>query len=112
MVMKEVRVNIAEAKAKLSQYVRQVKNGETILLCERNVPVAELRPLGLVEDTSAPYNVASSGKVRDPNQAQSIPDTKGNKHYHPAWGAMRGTVLEFPDDFNEPEGDVDWEAAK
>ncbi len=34
-----------EAKTHLSKYARRVKAGETILLCERNVPFAELRPL-------------------------------------------------------------------
>ena len=38
-------VNIAEAKAHLSQYLKRVERGETILLARRNRPVAELRPL-------------------------------------------------------------------
>lgn len=37
-------VNIAEAKAKLSELLERVEQGETVLLCRRNVPVAELRP--------------------------------------------------------------------
>jgi prevent-host-death family protein len=43
MVM--LRVNIAQAKARLSELVRRVKAGERIIISERNVPVAELRPL-------------------------------------------------------------------
>lgn len=38
-------VNIQEAKTHFSYYVRQVKSGECILLCERNQPVAEIRPI-------------------------------------------------------------------
>ena len=38
-------INIQDAKTHLSRYVRQVKAGESFLLCERNVPVAEIRPL-------------------------------------------------------------------
>jgi len=34
-----------EAKTHLSRYARRVKAGERIILCERNVPFAELRPL-------------------------------------------------------------------
>jgi antitoxin (DNA-binding transcriptional repressor) of toxin-antitoxin stability system len=34
-----------KAKTHLSKYARRVKAGETILLCERNVPFDELRPL-------------------------------------------------------------------
>ena len=40
-----LKVNIHEAKTHLSRYARQVKAGETILLCDRNVPFAEIRPL-------------------------------------------------------------------
>ena len=39
------RVNIADAKTHLSRYVERVEDGETIVLCRRNVPVAEIRPL-------------------------------------------------------------------
>jgi antitoxin (DNA-binding transcriptional repressor) of toxin-antitoxin stability system len=38
-------ININEAKTHLSRYAKQVKAGETIVLCDRNVPFAELRPL-------------------------------------------------------------------
>lgn len=40
-----LKVNIAQAKAHLSRYVECVERGETIMLCRRNVPVAEIRPL-------------------------------------------------------------------
>ncbi|MCX6617360.1 MAG: type II toxin-antitoxin system Phd/YefM family antitoxin [Acidobacteria bacterium] len=39
------RVNIHEAKTHLSRYLKRVARGETILLCKRNVPVAEIRPI-------------------------------------------------------------------
>ena len=40
-----IRINISEAKTHLSKYLRRVKNGETIILCERNVPIAEISPI-------------------------------------------------------------------
>ena len=40
-----IRVNIAEAKANLSRYLANVEDGETILICRRNLPVAEIRPV-------------------------------------------------------------------
>jgi antitoxin (DNA-binding transcriptional repressor) of toxin-antitoxin stability system len=40
-----VTINIHEAKTHLSKYARLVKGGETIILCDRNVPFAEWRPL-------------------------------------------------------------------
>jgi len=36
-------VNIADAKAKLSEYVEAVSRGEVVIICNRNKPVAELR---------------------------------------------------------------------
>lgn len=54
-----IRLNIHEAKTHLSSYLERVAAGETILLCKRNVPVAEIRaveqprvekrPLGLAK---------------------------------------------------------------
>lgn len=38
-------VNIADAKAKLSEYIEAVARGETVIICNRNKPVAELRPV-------------------------------------------------------------------
>ena len=40
-----IRINIGEAKLHFSKYLRRVKKGETIVLCERNVPLAEIRPI-------------------------------------------------------------------
>lgn len=40
-----IKVNLAEAKTRLSQYVASVERGETVVLCRRNVPVAEIRRL-------------------------------------------------------------------
>lgn len=43
MVM--IRININEAKTHLSRYLVKVAQGERILLCKRNVPVAEIRAI-------------------------------------------------------------------
>lgn len=40
-----LRLNIAEAKTQLSRHLARVERGETILLCRRNVPIAEIRPI-------------------------------------------------------------------
>jgi len=40
-----VKININEAKAHLSKYARMVKSGETVILCDRNKPFAQIRPL-------------------------------------------------------------------
>jgi prevent-host-death family protein len=48
MTMKQVR--IAELKARLSEYLRAVRGGETIAVLDRDTPVAQLVP---VRDRSA-----------------------------------------------------------
>jgi prevent-host-death family protein len=40
-----IMVNIYEAKAKLSEYLEAAMNGERVLICKHNQPVAELRPV-------------------------------------------------------------------
>lgn len=56
MVM--LRVNIHEAKANLSRYLDAVASGETVVICNRNVPVAELRPLRQTRDQPRPIGLA------------------------------------------------------
>ena len=43
--MTMIKINIAEAKANFSRYIESVERGETITVCRRNVPVAEIRSL-------------------------------------------------------------------
>jgi prevent-host-death family protein len=38
-------LNVAEAKAQLSDLLERVAKGESVLICKRNQPVAELRPV-------------------------------------------------------------------
>lgn len=40
--------NLNEVKSRLAHYARLVKAGETVILCDRNKPFAEIRPLGSV----------------------------------------------------------------
>lgn len=40
-----IRINIAEAKTQLSRHLERVERGETIVLCRRNIPIAEIRPI-------------------------------------------------------------------
>ena len=56
MTMK--KVNIHEAKAKLSEYVDAVAQGEQVVICRRNRPVAELRAIGVVRTKPRPIGGA------------------------------------------------------
>jgi prevent-host-death family protein len=38
-----MNINVHEAKVGLSAYLKRVQQGETVIICNRNVPVAELR---------------------------------------------------------------------
>jgi len=38
-----IRLNIHEAKTHLSRYLGKLEEGEVIVLCRRNVPIAEIR---------------------------------------------------------------------
>ena len=40
-----IRVNTHQAKTHLSRYAKRVQAGETVILCDRNKPIAELCPL-------------------------------------------------------------------
>lgn len=40
-----LKVNMHQAKTHLSRYAKRVQSGETIILCDRNKPIAEMRPL-------------------------------------------------------------------
>lgn len=58
------KVNVNEAKTHLSALLDRVADGESIVICKRNVPAAELRPIqpprqqprpiGLVEGFDVP----------------------------------------------------------
>jgi prevent-host-death family protein len=39
------KLNLHEVKAQLSKYIEMVEAGETVIICKRNVPVAEIRPI-------------------------------------------------------------------
>lgn len=39
------KLNVHEAKTHLSRYLEIVEQGETIILCKRNIPVAEMHPI-------------------------------------------------------------------
>jgi prevent-host-death family protein len=51
-------INIHEAKAKLSEYLAAVEAGETVQICRRNVPVAEIVPLRQPRKAPRPVGLA------------------------------------------------------
>jgi antitoxin (DNA-binding transcriptional repressor) of toxin-antitoxin stability system len=61
--MKTTMININEAKTYLSKYARRVKRGERIVLCDRNKPFAEIRPLATTPEGRRPFGLAK-GKIQ------------------------------------------------
>jgi antitoxin (DNA-binding transcriptional repressor) of toxin-antitoxin stability system len=66
MIMKTTMINIHEAKTHLSEYARRVKKGHRVILCDRNKPFAEIRPLTLTPDGRRPFGLAK-GKIHVPS---------------------------------------------
>jgi prevent-host-death family protein len=59
------KVNIYEAKARLSEFIDAVERGERVVICRRNRPVAELRPIAAGRTAPRPIG-AARGHVQIP----------------------------------------------
>ena len=53
-----IKLNIHEAKTHLSAYLKRIAEGETVILCKRNVPVAEIRALEPERTAPRPIGLA------------------------------------------------------
>jgi antitoxin (DNA-binding transcriptional repressor) of toxin-antitoxin stability system len=58
-----IKLNIHEAKTHLSRYLERLARGESIILCKRNVPIAEIRPLPAHRKAKRPLGLAK-GKFK------------------------------------------------
>lgn len=72
MVM--IRVNIHEAKARLSSLLDRLRRGEHVLICRRNVPIAELRPLPARRARPRPIGVARGTFEVPPSFFEPLPE--------------------------------------
>jgi prevent-host-death family protein len=70
-------LNINEVKSHFSEILAKVNAGETIIVCKRNKPIAEIRPVTDVDQATLKKRTAGYG-------AQKYPD------------------FELPDNFNDP----------
>jgi prevent-host-death family protein len=60
-----IKVNIHEAKAQLSRLLARIRAGERVIVCRRNVPVAELVPLPMPRTRGRPIGRAK-GRFKVP----------------------------------------------
>lgn len=68
------KLNIQEVKTHLSRYLPLLEKGESILLCKRNVPIAEIRPLSAVHKTKRPIGLAKGEFSVPPEFFEPLPD--------------------------------------
>jgi len=60
-----IKLNIHEAKTHLSEFLTRLEEGDTIILCKRNVPIAEIRALKPAMRAPRPLGLAK-GKFKIP----------------------------------------------
>jgi antitoxin (DNA-binding transcriptional repressor) of toxin-antitoxin stability system len=60
-----IRINVSEAKARLSHLLEQVELGETVVICRRNVAIAELRPVPQTLRSPRPVGI-DRGRLKVP----------------------------------------------
>ena len=69
-----IQVNVHEAKTHLSKYLKKVAKGETIILCKRNVPVAELRAVARPRTARRPLGQDRGKMQMPPEFFDPLPD--------------------------------------
>jgi prevent-host-death family protein len=65
-------VNVAELKNSLSRYLTYAKQGEEIVVRDRNLPVAKLVPLSVAETSKEELLLVAAGKLRLPQAPLDI----------------------------------------
>ncbi len=76
-----IRLNIHEAKTHLSKYLARLKKGEVIVLCRRNVPIAEIHPLPPDKKRRRPIGLAKGRFEVPPEFHEPLPE-----ELQRAWG--------------------------
>lgn len=75
-------VNIRDLKAKLSAHIQLVRDGEEVLVCERNKPVARIVPCGLEGHSKREQRLVARGVLTPPlnkrPSSASWPEPPGN----------------------------------
>lgn len=69
-----IKLNIHEAKTHLSRYLARLARGESILLCKRNIPIAEIRPVTVHRKNKRPVGLAKGKFKIPPEFYRPLPD--------------------------------------
>jgi antitoxin (DNA-binding transcriptional repressor) of toxin-antitoxin stability system len=73
-VINVIKVNIHQLKSHFSKYLDHVAQGETILLCKRNIPIAEIRPVPQARKSKRPLGLARNELKIPTSFLKSLPD--------------------------------------
>ena len=61
-------VNIAELKNRLSTYIRFARNGEEVVIRDRNLPVAKIVPFDAGDASDLELRLVAEGKMKLPEK--------------------------------------------
>ena len=66
-------VNISDLKARLSAHIQYVKDGEELIVCDRNKPVARIIPCSVENEEARVRRLIASGRLEPPKRKQRLP---------------------------------------
>ena len=69
-----IKVNIYEVKAHFSEYLSKIEKGECVVVCKRNIPIAEIRPIHLKPKKPRPIGLAKGSFEILPSFFEPLPD--------------------------------------
>lgn len=73
--MTMIKLNVHEAKTHLSRYLKRLEDdGEVIVLCRRNIPIAEIRPLPVKPHQERPVGLAKGLFEVGPQFFEPLPE--------------------------------------
>lgn len=53
-----IKININEMKIHFSRYLKKLRDGDTVVICKRNVPIAEIRGVAQLRSKKRPIGLA------------------------------------------------------
>ncbi len=70
-----ITINVHEAKAHFSHYLDEVGKGESIILCKRNRPIAEIRPIKTKYHEPRPIGLGKGAFLVPDSFFDELPET-------------------------------------
>ena len=104
------KLNIHEAKTHLSRYLQELVAGETIVLCRRNVPIAEIRLLPKDSEQSLATEHGEEFAMAEASQAYLTKSASGAMP-RPSVGTVTSAPVHFDEGAFAPLPDTelqDW----